>query len=348
MHAHRPDRPESGARVKILLTGGAGYVGSACLRHLLRHGHDPIAFDDLSEGNRAAVPEGRLIVGDIADAEALDRAFGEHRIEAVMHFAALASVPESIASPERYWRVNVMGTKSVLDAMRRHGVRRIVFSSTAATYGPANDAPLTEESAQQPTTPYGTTKLACEWMIREYAHAYELGYTHLRYFNASGADEDGAHGEDRRIESHLIPLTLATATGKQARLRIFGQEWPTRDGTCVRDYVHVDDLAQAHRLAVETLEPGVGRAYCLGSGTGTTVLEVVQACERVVGRPIPCEMADARPGDPAVLVAVPDRIVRELGWAPRFGQIDDIVRTAWQWHSSFPNGYRSKPVGSAV
>lgn len=325
--------------MKILLTGGAGYVGSACLRYLLEHGHDAIAFDNLSEGNRDAVPGGRLIIGDICNPDVIDAAIGEHRVEAVMHFAAVASVPESIKDPETYWRVNVIGTKHVLDAMRRHSVHKIVFSSTAATYGFHSEMPLTENSVQHPETPYGTTKLACEWIIREYSRAHGFGYTNLRYFNASGADEDGKHGEDRREESHLIPLTLYTALGRRDRLRIFGGDWPTRDGTCVRDYVHVEDLAQAHQLAVEALEPGMGRSYCLGNGTGTTVLEVLRACERVVGRPIPCEVTDPRPGDPPVLVASPDRIVRELGWSPRFRDIAEIVATAWLWHGRYPNGY---------
>jgi UDP-glucose 4-epimerase len=325
--------------MKVLLTGGAGYIGSACLRYLLKQGHEPIAFDNLSEGHRRAVPDGRLVVGDICDPDAIEAAIEAHRAQAVMHFAAVASVPESIANPETYWRVNVIGTKNVLDAMRRQNVRRLVFSSTAATYGFRSDMPLTEDSIQQPETPYGTTKLACERMIREYARAYGLGFTVLRYFNASGADENGEHGEHRRSESHLIPLTLSTALGQRDRLRIYGGNWPTRDGTCVRDYVHVEDLAQAHSLALHTLQPGMERAYCVGNGRGTTVMEVVHACERVVGRPIPHEIVDRRPGDPAVLVASPARIARELGWAPRLTSIDDIAATAWRWHQRHEHGY---------
>jgi UDP-glucose 4-epimerase len=325
--------------MKVLLTGGAGYVGSACLRYLLRHGYDAVAFDNLSEGNRDAVPEGRLIVGDILDPDLLVEVLGAGKFDAVMHFAAVASVPESIERPETYWRINALGTKNVLDAMRRTGVPRIVFSSTAATYGVDGDMPLTEDSPQRPQTPYGTTKLACEWMIREYSAAYQFGYTHLRYFNASGADESSHHGEDRRTESHLIPLALQAAQGQRDKLLIFGGDWPTRDGTNVRDYVHVEDLAHAHRLAVEALEPGMGRAYCLGNGTGTTVLEVVGACEDVVGRPIRYAIVDRRTGDPPILLASPDRIMRELGWAPRYPDIKSIVRTAWQWHSTHPYGY---------
>lgn len=325
--------------MRILLTGGAGYVGSACLRYLLRQGHDAVAFDDLSEGNRAAVPEGRLIVGDIADTDAVAAALADHDSQGVMHFAAVASVPESLADPERYWRVNVVGTKSVLDAMHRRRIDRLVFSSTAATYGFTADMPLTEDSPQLPETPYGSTKLACEWIIREYARAYGIGYAIFRYFNASGADLDGQHGEHRRSESHLIPLAIAAALGRRDRLRIFGGRWATRDGTCVRDYVHVEDLAQAHLLAFEALQPGVGRAFCLGNGHGTTVLEVLRACEFAVGRAIPHEVVDPRPGDPAVLVASPQRAMRELGWTPRVPEIDAIVTSAWQWHSRHPEGY---------
>ena len=321
--------------MKILLTGGAGYVGSACLRWLLGHGHDPIAYDNLSEGNAAAVPDAssRLIVGDIADTDRLAEVLRQHGIEAVMHFAALASVPDSIADPEATTGSTSVGTKSVLDAMRAAGVRKILFSSTAATYGFHAEMPLREDSPQTPETPYGTTKLAAEWLIKDYARAYGLGYTLLRYFNASGADPDGDFGEDRRHESHLIPLIFQVAVGRRPKVMIYGDDYPTRDGTCVRDYVHTADLAQAHQLAVEALEPGMGRAYNLGSGTGATVLEVLRACEEVVGRPIRARdrrPATRRPGradrqpredhQGAGLVAAPHRHSRHrpdrLGVAP--------------------------------
>ena len=256
--------------MKILLTGGAGYVGSACLRWLLDHGHDPIAFDNLSEGNVAAVPEAadRLIRGDIAETDRLADVLRRHGVEAVMHFAALALVPDSITDPEAYYRVNVVGTKSVLDAMRAAGIRKILFSSTAATFGFHGEMPLREDSPQAPETPYGTTKLAVEWLIKDYARAYNLGYTILRYFNAAGADPGGDFGEHRRRETHLIPLIFQAAVGRRPKIMIYGDDYPTPDGTCVRDYVHTTDLAQAHQLAVESLEPGMGRAYNLGSGTG--------------------------------------------------------------------------------
>lgn len=328
--------------MKLLLTGGAGYVGSACLRYLLEHGHDPIAYDNMLEGNRAAVPDAsrRLIEGDIADTDRLSDALKRHQAEAVMHFAALASVPDSIADPEAYYRVNVVGTKSVLDAMRSAGVRKILFSSTAATYGFHGEMPLRETSLQAPETPYGGTKLAAEWLIKDYARAYGMGYTLLRYFNASGADPGGEFGEDRRHEGHLIPLVFQAALGRRPQVTIFGSDYPTRDGTCVRDYVHTTDLAEAHRLAVESLEPGMGRAYNLGSGTGATVLEVLKACENAVGRSIPHEFAPRRPGDPGVLVASPERIIGELGWAPRYSDVETIVRTAWAWHERRPLGYK--------
>lgn len=327
--------------MKILLTGGAGYVGSACLRWLLERGHDPIAYDSLLEGNTAAVPDAahRLIIGDIAETDRLAEVMKQYAVEAVMHFAALASVPESIADPEAYYRVNVGGTKSVLDAMCRTGVRKILFSSTAATYGFHAEMPLCEDSPQTPETPYGSSKLAAEWIIKDYARAYGLGYTLLRYFNASGADADGNFGEDRRHENHLIPLILQVVVGRRPKVRIYGNDYPTRDGSCVRDYVHTADLAQAHQRAVESLEPGIGRAYNLGSGTGATVLEVLRACEEISGRPIPHEITSRRPGDPAVLIASPQRIIDELSWTPSYINIYNIVQTAWNWHRSHPQGY---------
>jgi UDP-glucose 4-epimerase len=227
----------------------------------------------------------------------------------------------------------------VLDAMCAAGVRRILFSSTAATYGFRAEMPLSEDSPQLPETPYGTTKLAAEWLIKDYARAYGLGYTLLRYFNASGADPDGNFGEDRCHESHLIPLIFQVAVGRRPKALVYGGDYPTRDGTCVRDYVHTADLAQAHQRAVEALEPGMGQAYNLGSGDGVTVLEVLRACEGVIGRAISHEVVERRRGDPAVLIASPQRIVGELGWAPRYTDIRDIVRTAWDWHSRHPSGY---------
>lgn len=334
--------------MRILLTGGAGYIGSACLRWLVRQGHEAIAYDNLVEGNREAVPPGCLSVSDIADTETLANTMRVRRIEAVMHFAAVASVPDSISDPEGYYRINTLGTKNVLDAMRQANVWRIVFSSTAATYGFHAEMPLRETSAQTPETPYGKSKLAAEWLIQDYARAYGLGGAILRYFNASGADPDGAHGESRRRESHLIPLILMTAAGKRDSLPICGVDWDTPDGTCVRDYVHTADLAQAHELAALALRPGDVRTYNLGSGTGVSVLEVLRACESVVGRRIPHHVVPRRSGDPAILVASPDRIVKELGWNPRYTSIRSIVETAWQWHNRHPNGYADREQPSTT
>jgi UDP-glucose 4-epimerase len=333
--------------MKILCTGGAGYVGSACLRWLIHHGHDAIAYDNMLEGNRGSIPADRLIVGDVEDKAALIKAMRDHRIEAVMHFAALASVPDSIREPERYWRTNVLGTKNVLDAMLEVGVQRIVFSSTAATYSFSVEMPITETSDQKPETPYGTTKLSCEWMIREYSKAYGIGFALLRYFNASGADPDGRCGEDRYHESHLIPLILQVPAGRREKVLIFGTDWPTPDGSCVRDFVHTEDLASAHQLALEAMKVGSGTAYNVGSGTGTTVLQVLRACEEAVGRPIAHEFKPRRPGDPAVLVASSQKLRTELGWQPKYPDIRDIVATAWKWHSTHPHGYGEKVARQA-
>jgi UDP-glucose 4-epimerase len=255
-------------------------------------------------------------------------------------------VPESIKDPEAYYRINVLGTKNLLDAMVELGVKRIVFSSTAATYGFTAEMPLRETSPQVPEVPYGRSKLAAEWLIRDYARAYDMGFTIFRYFNASGADLDGRHGEARRHESHLIPLALSVATGVREKLLVFGTDYPTRDGSCVRDYVHTADLASAHQLAVESLQPKMERFYNLGSGIGVTVLEVLRACEKIVGAPIRHELAPPRSGDPAVLIASDERIRKELNWKPAHG-IEDIIASAWRWHKSHPHGYPpsgTKPV----
>ena len=324
--------------MRILFTGGAGYVGSACLRWLLSAGYDALAFDNLSEGNRAAVPGDRLIVGDIGDRQALSRVMAENQIDAVMHFAAVASVPDSIARPDEYWRINVLGTKNVLDAMRENGVTKLIFSSTAATYSFDTVMPITEESPQEPKVPYGTTKLAAEHLIKDYSGAYGIAATILRYFNASGADHDGQYGESRQRESHLIPMILATASGHRSEVRIFGGDWETPDGTCVRDFVHTDDLAQAHELAMEALVPGHVSIYNVGFGTGVSVLEALKTCEDVVGSSIRYRIVDRRPGDPATLVASPAKLEVELGWKPRC-DLRSIVETAWLWHKTHPTGY---------
>ena len=330
--------------MRILCTGGAGYVGSACLRYLLIHGYEAFAYDNLCEGRRDAVPNSseRLIIGDMLDRDKLSRTLQDYRIDAVMHFAAVASVPESISQPALYWETNVIGTKNVLDMMLKNDIRNIVFSSTAATYAFSDKMPLVEEDLKQPVTPYGTTKLACESMLEEYRTAYDLGYTAMRYFNASGADSDGEYGEDRNNESHLIPLILYAAVGRRDKVTVFGNDWPTRDGSCVRDYIHVEDIAQAHVLALETQKDGIGRTYNIGSNEGITVKEVIAACEKITGNKIPWEYAPRRSGDPAILVASADKLKNELGWNPCYESIEKIVETAHRWHSRYPNGYTDK------
>lgn len=326
--------------MRILLTGGAGYVGSACLRGLLAAGHDAVAYDNLSAGNALSVPAARLVVGDIHDKSSLVKAINDQAAEAVMHFAAVASVPESISDPDLYWRTNLAGTKNVLDALRATGVRKMLLSSTAATYSFDVDMPVVETSTTRPRTPYGTSKLAAEHLVLDYARAYGLDCTILRYFNAAGADLDGEFGECRAVESHLIPLLFkAVLTG--VPIKIYGTDWDTRDGSCIRDYIHTQDLMNAHRVVFERLESGTGSIYNVGSNSGTSVLEVLAACERVAGRPIPCEFAPRRHGDPAVLIADSRKLRQQYDWRP-LHDLATIVESAWSWHQRYPNGYRDK------
>jgi UDP-glucose-4-epimerase GalE len=333
--------------VNILVTGGAGYVGSFAVRHLVASGHDVVVLDNLCQGHRGAVDADLLVVGDIADTPLVARLLDEYRIEAVMHFAAATNVAESVENPRYHYRNNTANTLGLLETMIDHDVRKFVFSSTAATYG-SGDAnsdekqPLDEDSAKNPVCPYGYSKLAIEWMIQDFSHAYGLSYAILRYFNASGASPDGDHGEDHRPETHLIPLIIEAVQGKRERVELFGDDYETRDGTCLRDYVHVEDLAQAHKLALEACpEPGEnagGLIMNVGTGSGNTVMEVVQAVERVTGKQVPYRVVGRRPGDPARLVASAERL-RTIGWEPRFGDIEQVVKTAWEWHSNHPDGY---------
>jgi len=326
---------------RILVTGGAGYVGSACLRHLLSEGFDAIAYDNLVQGHRESVPAGRLIVGDISDTSALTAALKKLNADAVMHFAAATCVGESVDDPEYHYRNNIAGTLSLLNAMRAAGVKRMLFSSTCATYGMNPKVPMAEDSTQDPCSPYARTKLVVEWMIRDFAHAYGLGFTLLRYFNAAGASPDGQFGEDHNPENHLIPLTLQVPLGQRKKLLVFGNDYPTPDGTCIRDYVHVDDLAQAHRLAIESTTPQTHDVFNIGTGTGSSVLQVIRACEQVTGRQIPFDIVARRPGDPPALVASPKKLIDKLGWKPRFTNIVQIAHSAWKWHESHPQGYRT-------
>jgi UDP-glucose-4-epimerase GalE len=325
--------------MNILVTGGAGYVGSFAVRRLLEAGHDVTVFDNLVYGHRAAVPADRLVEGDLLETERVTALLKEKKAEAVMHFAAYAYVGESVTDPAKYYRNNVLGTLSLMDAMRAADVKKIVFSSTCATYGEPESVPIRESQTQKPINPYGFTKLVIEHALADYAHAYGWGYAALRYFNASGAAPDASLGEDHDPETHLIPLVLDVALGKRPEILVFGDKLDTPDGTCIRDYIHVEDLATAHVAALEKLAPGVGLKLNLGTGTGTSVKEVIDACRKVTGHAIPARNVPPRAGDPPALVADPSSAREVLGWVPRYTTIDPIVATAWNWHKSHPNGY---------
>lgn len=326
----------------ILVTGGAGYVGSHAVAWLRRAGHEVFVYDNLEQGHAAAVPAEILIRGDLRDGLRLARTLRERRIDAVLHFAARALVGESVADPALYYRENVAGTLTLLDAMRAADVSKIVFSSTCATYGEPERMPITEDTPQRPVNPYGRSKLAIEWALRDYAAAYGIAFAALRYFNACGAAPGGEIGEHHAVEAHLIPLTLQVALGQREQITIYGDDYPTPDGTCVRDYIHVDDLAEAHLRALAKLEPGHGLYLNLGTGRGFSVREVIEACRRVTGHPIPARVGPRRPGDPPELVADPSRAREVLGFRPRYTVLEDIVRSAWDWHSRHPHGF-TKP-----
>jgi UDP-glucose 4-epimerase len=326
--------------MRILVTGGAGYIGSHAVRLFLHRGHDVWIYDNLSLGHRAAVPAERLIVGDLAETARLDQALVAHRIEAVVHFAAFTYVGESVQQPAKYYQNNLVHSLNLLDAMRRLGIDRFVFSSTCATYGVPEKVPITEDEKQLPINPYGNTKLAVERALADYSRAYNWGFAALRYFNAAGASPDGDIGEDHDPETHLIPLVLQAVLGQRPPLTVFGSDYPTPDGTCIRDYVHVDDLAEAHLLALEKLSPGSQLRYNLGTGRGYSVREVIRSAEEVTGKPVPFHEGPRRAGDPPVLVASAEKIQRELGWRPRYTELRGILETAWNWHRRHPRGYK--------
>lgn len=317
----------------VLVTGGAGYIGSHACKALAKAGHVPVVYDNLVHGHREAVRWGPLVEGDIADRARLDAVIREYRPEAVMHFAAYAYVGESVADPGKYYRNNVAGSLALFEAMRDHGIGRLVFSSTCATYGLPQYTPMDERHPQRPINPYGASKLMVERMIGDFAGAHGLRAISLRYFNAAGADPDGEIGEDHSPETHLIPLALAAALGSIPQLTIFGEDYDTDDGTCVRDYVHVSDLADAHVLALAALdanEPGL-RAYNLGNGRGHSVREVVRSVERVTGGKVPLTVGPRRDGDPPRLVSAAALATSELGWTPQYSSIDQVVATAYAW-----------------
>ncbi|MBX3423031.1 MAG: UDP-glucose 4-epimerase GalE [Pirellulaceae bacterium] len=328
--------------MRILVIGGAGYVGSHTVRKLLRSGHEVWVYDNLSRGHAASIPAECLIVGELADRRLLQQTMSDYGIEAVMHFAAYTLVGESVTQPAMYYQNNVVASLELLEAMRASGVWRIVFSSTTATYGQPERIPISESTPQLPINPYGFTKLVMERALTDYTTAYGLGVAILRYFNAAGASPDGDIGEDHQPESHLIPLVLQTALGQRENIAIFGTDYPTPDGTCIRDYIHVEDLADAHLRALGLLEPGSHLQLNLGTGLGHSVLEVVQACRRITGHPIPTVVQARRPGDSAKLVADSSLAQRVLGWTPHYVSIESIVETAWRWHRQFPRGYNGE------
>jgi UDP-glucose 4-epimerase len=325
--------------MNVFVTGGAGYIGSHTVRLLIEAGHDVTVFDNLSEGHRAAVPEGHLVVGDLGDLDGLTAALTSKRFDAVMHFAAHCYVGESVENPEKYTINNVVNSVNLLRAMRVADVGRIVFSSSAATYGNPIENPITETHPQNPINPYGRTKLQFEEILADYARAYQMGAIALRYFNAAGAAPDGRLGEDHDPETHLVPIVLQVALGQREKVSIFGSDYDTPDGTCVRDYIHIYDLAQAHILALDALALGEARMYNLGNGQGYSVRQVIDVAEKVVGKPIAHADAPRRPGDPATLVASSDRIRADLHWTPQFPDLETIIETAWNWHREHPNGY---------
>ncbi|MGK8491046.1 UDP-glucose 4-epimerase GalE [Nocardia asiatica] len=317
--------------MKLLVTGGAGYVGGVCAQVLLEAGHEVVVLDDLSTGNAEGVPSAaRFVEGDIA--EAAPQLLSAETFDGVLHFAAQSLVGESVQQPEKYWHGNVVKTFELLEALRRTGTPRLVFSSTAAVYGEPEQVPITEDAPTRPTNPYGASKLAIDHAITSYAIAHGLAATSLRYFNVAGAY--GGLGENRVVETHLIPLVLQVAAGHRKAISVFGTDWPTHDGTAVRDYIHIRDLAQAHLLALATAEAGTHRIYNLGSGTGFSVREVISACERVTGLPITAQDAPRRPGDPATLIASSARAITELGWRPEHNDLDEIVTDAWDFLQS--------------
>jgi UDP-glucose 4-epimerase len=321
--------------MNVFVTGGAGYIGSVCVEELLNAGHKVTVFDNLTEGHALAVdPRARLVKASLSDREDVLRALRQSEAEAVIHFAANAQVSESMTNPSKYFRNNVASGLNLVDATVETGIKKFVFSSTCATYGLPERMPMTEDLPQRPINPYGESKLMFERILHWYSEIHGLEFVAFRYFNAAGASEQ--FGEHHRVETHLIPNVLKVPLGQSERCEVFGSDYPTPDGTCVRDYIHVIDLAQAHILA---LQPGKHGFFNLGNGSGYSVREVIQTCAAVCGRPIPTVERARRPGDPPRLVASAEKAVRELGWKPRFPSLEQIVSTAWRWHSKHPHGY---------
>ena len=319
----------------ILVCGGAGYIGSHVNKMLNRMGYDTVVFDNLVYGHREAVKWGKFVRGDLKNPEEIEAVFDACPIEAVMHFAAYAYVGESVTDPEKYYFNNVACTLNLLRAMRGHGCNKIIFSSTCATYGEPERVPITEDMPQNPINPYGASKLMVERILSDYGTAYGLRSVALRYFNAAGADPEGEIGEDHDPETHLIPLVLDAASGKRPDIKVFGTDYPTRDGSCIRDYIHVEDLAKAHILALQYLQNGgASERFNLGNERGTSVLEVIEAVKKVTGRDFKVTLSDRRPGDPATLVGSSGKVKAVLGWEPQYAEIETIVEHAWKWHKN--------------
>jgi UDP-glucose 4-epimerase len=332
----------------ILVTGGAGYIGSITVAELLGAGYDVLVYDNLSKGYSGAVsPDAELIIGDIADRDKLIATLKSRHIEAVLHFAALIEAGESMSVPERYFRNNTAGTLTLLEAMLAAGVPRLVFSSTAAVYGQPENTPILESATLRPTNAYGESKLLVEQMLSWFHQVHGLRYASLRYFNAAGATAN--LGEAHHPESHLIPLVLAVAQGTRPNISVYGSDYPTPDGTCIRDYIHVVDLARAHILALAALDRRPKMIYNLGNGQGFSVRQVIETARRITGTDIPIKEAPRRPGDPAILVASSQKIRQELGWIPKYPELDSVIISAWQWHQKHPRGYEvSHPHQSTV
>jgi len=328
--------------MRVLVTGGVGYVGSHCVRALCDGGIDVAVLDSLSAGHREAVDaRASLIVGDLTDAGVVGDTLGGGAFDAVMHFAALADVGESVRKPLKYYRNNVGATLTLLEQMRDHGVKSFVFSSTCAVFGVPSSVPISESTPRRPISPYGRSKLAIEWALEDCSKAWGLAVTSLRYFNAAGAATDGSIGEDHDPETHLIPLVLQVAAGQREDVKVFGVDYPTADGSCIRDYVHVADLANVHLKALETQQAGQFRFFNVGTGVGVSVKELIEKAREVTGHEIPASPAPRRAGDPPELYADPTKAMTELGWQPEFCDIRKTLESAWQWHQSHPTGYTS-------
>ncbi len=335
--------PLASFKEMILVIGGAGYIGSHMLKMLRESGEEHLVLDNFEQGHRAALQDSPAVEGDLRNAADLDRVFSEKKIDVVMHFAAYISVGESVRDPYKYWDNNTVGVLNLLESMRRHNIDKFVFSSTAAIFGEPQYVPIDEDHPKNPTSPYGDSKLATERILDSYDRGYGLKSVCLRYFNAASADPSGEIGEDHDPEEHLIPVAILAALGKRPPMKIFGTDYDTPDGTCVRDYIHILDLAEAHLLAVRHLRGGgESRRYNLGNGQGFSVKQIIETTEKVIERKVPHDTGPRRPGDPAKLIASSEKIRKDWGWQPKYTEVEEIIRHAWNWHRSHPDGYADR------